>query len=301
MQQVQSRQKTLRAVLPHAPRVHDYADYRTFLKDWLTHAKKFRRISLKKFSDRAGLKSHTLPGMILRGDRRLTTDLAHAFGKAMELSARDLTYFEKLVRFQEARTQSEKIAQYISLASQKSAISNSAFKRVADYARYYSDWHVTAIRELAYLPGFKANPEWIQKKLKNTITIAQANEALATLQELKLIEAQADGTLRAGPGSIDHPSEGPNYVLRNYHVKILERAREAALNEPVEQRTLSALTLPVSEAQYAKIQERLEEFRKEICLSVSQDSNPADRVVTISMQLLSLTDSTDSPLLENSQ
>ncbi len=84
-------------------------------------------------------------------------------------------------------------------------------------------------------------------------------------------------------------------------MKILERAREAALNEPVEQRTLSALTLPVSEAQYAKIQERLEEFRKEICLSVSQDSNPADRVVTISMQLLSLTDSTDSPLLENSQ
>lgn len=90
------------------PDLFNYLDYRHFLRDWLTAAKKHYGFSYRVFSRRAGLKSPSLYKMVMDGERDLIEGSLHKFLEGLSLSAKEKEYFATLVLFNQARTEEHK-------------------------------------------------------------------------------------------------------------------------------------------------------------------------------------------------
>jgi hypothetical protein len=90
------------------PNLFNYLDYRHFLRDWLTAAKKHYGFSYRVFSRRAGLRSPSLYKMVMDGQRDLIEGSLHKFLEGLSLSVKEKEYFATLVLYNQARTEEYK-------------------------------------------------------------------------------------------------------------------------------------------------------------------------------------------------
>ena len=89
--------------------------------------------------------------------------------------------------------------------------------------RYVSNWYFPAIREMANLPDFQPNPEWIVERIYPKITKKQARDALETLQELNMLVIHDDGSFSCQDGLIVTPDEVFGLAVHTYHKQMLAR------------------------------------------------------------------------------
>lgn len=88
--------------------VFEYRNYRAFLRYFYQRGKANRTLSLRSFSQRAGLRSPNYLKLVIDGDRNLTPQVAARFAKACELSGEAADYFCDLVAFNQARSALER-------------------------------------------------------------------------------------------------------------------------------------------------------------------------------------------------
>ena len=67
------------------------------------------------------------------------------------------------------------------------------------FFKYISQWYHVAIREMALLPDFSTEPEWIQKRLHAPVPLQQIREALRFLLESGYLIQKKNGMVRSGP------------------------------------------------------------------------------------------------------
>ena len=280
-----------------APHIFDYRDFRSFLKDWFGWKKQVSRgYSGATFARKAGLQSHTLLGMVIRGERNVGYHTIRSFTKALSLKGREKIFFEKLVLFNQAETSEDRSDFFEQLVSLAEGSGREILTQLKDYARYLSHWYVAAVHELVLLEDFKADPEWISAKLKRKITKKEAAEAWDILLSLGMVRLDpASGRFAQIHVVMDFDSGEVNFAIRNFHKEFLDRAREAVDGEPIEERELSSLTLAVAQEDLPGLREKVKEFRKHINLiytkkNETRQTGKPDRVVSVNMQLLVLSD-----------
>jgi uncharacterized protein (TIGR02147 family) len=279
----------------HMPGVFDYQDYRAYLKDWLFWKKQVQPgYSAAIFARKAGIKAHTLLGMVIRGERNLSFDTIRHFGKGLGLTHAELTYFEKLVLFNQARGSEDK-AHYFNQVFNAARGSAKQIHVLHDHAEYFSHWYVVAVRELVVLDGFDPDPEWICRKLKRKITRKQAQEAWETVLRLGLVD-KLEPTAPGEPVRyalknplINVDSNHANFVLRKFHREFLKRADEAIDGEPIQERELSSDTLALSAEDAAALRQQIRDFSRRIHEMFPSSGAPKTELVALNMQLLSLT------------
>ncbi|HAR41649.1 MAG TPA: hypothetical protein DCS07_03305 [Bdellovibrionales bacterium] len=89
--------------------VYDYKSYRVFLKDfYLTQKRKNSSFSYAAFARQLGLSSPAHIQLILSGKRNLTIHNIHLVADALSFSINELEFFETLVHFTQAESNSEK-------------------------------------------------------------------------------------------------------------------------------------------------------------------------------------------------
>lgn len=276
------------------PSVFDFQDYRRFLKEWLFWKKQVQPgYSATIFARKAGIKAHTLLGMVIRGERNLSFETIRHFGKGVGLSQPELSYLEKLVLFNQARTSEDKAHYFKSLFSSARGQTKD-IRNLRDHADYFAHWYVVAIRELVVLKDFNPDPEWISRKLKRKVTRKQAQEAWETVVRLGLVE-QIDGVFRMTDQRIDVDTGHANFVLRKFHREYLRRAEEAIDGEPIHERELSSITLAVSPEDLAAIRTQVKEFRRKLHESFpSTDATKTD-LIAVNLQMLTLTQENEIP------
>jgi uncharacterized protein (TIGR02147 family) len=277
------------------PDVFGYQDFRVFLADWLQWKKNLQpHYSGALFAKKAGFNSHTLLGMVIRGQRNLSPTSIRAFVRALSLRGKEANCFEKLVLFNQARNAEDK-AYYL---EQLIAVSRGEGKDGAlqtwtqNYAAYLSHWYVVAIRELACVKDFVADPDWIAAKLQGRISRKQAEEAWSLLLALEMVEHDAADI---GKWRIVHPvleiNAGPVDVsLQSFNKEYLELAK-AAVDENesgLAGHEITTLTLGVEAKDLARLTEKVHEFRRQLNLEFSATSCPADQVIAVNVQILVL-------------
>jgi uncharacterized protein (TIGR02147 family) len=152
-------------------------------------------------------------------------------------------------------------------------------------ARYFSEWYIPALRELAARDDFRAEPAWIAGQMVPAITRAQARRALAVLVSLGLLVETSTG-LRRGHDLVS--SGGPlGQPLAAFHRAMLNRASEAIDLIPRDEREIASLTLCISQKKLLELKQQLREFRQRLLQTAELDDQP-DRVVQISFQLFPL-------------
>lgn len=278
------------------PKVFDYKDYRVFLRDWFQQKKGVQpSFSGALFAKKAGLNSHSLLSMVIRGERNLSPATIRNFSRALEFQNRESQYFEKLVLFCQSKNSDDKSYYLHQLQSLAQGQGKVMFDKIQNHASYLSHWYVVAIRELVATPDFKPDPDWMSVRLKRKITRKQAEEAWNILIELKMVTEDpvshkfkiAHPKLEIDPGSVD-------FAIRHFHKSYLERAKESIDGEKLEERELSSHTVAIGTEDLNRLKEKVKEFRKQLNLEFPADDSSRGQVVAVNMQVLVLTQSTQN-------
>lgn len=273
-----------------SPRVYDYRDYRKFLSEWLAWKKATQTsYSGTVFAKKAGLASHTLLGMVIRGERNLSYKTIQSFTKAIGLERHEREYFEKLVLFNQATNADEKSYQLSQLVHLGRSQGSSTLERLQDYSDFLSHWWVIALYELVNLHDFSEDPAWIARTLKRKIQPRQAERGLEILQRLGLVERDAKGRLTTAHAAIEIDPGEIDFAIRRFHREFLERTMEAVDGEALKDRELSSLTLSVDKEDLELVKERVREFRRALNLEFSSRSARKEHVVAVNIQALVLT------------
>lgn len=264
----------------------DYLDYRAFLRDYYAAKKaQGRGFSHRAFSRKAGLRSPNYLKMVMDGDRNLTNPMAERFAKALGLEGEAAEYFVDLVRFNQAKTASERNKSYQHLTSSRRY--KNAHRLDVAHAAYHSTWYIPALRELAARSDFQDDPAWIAKTLAPKISQTDATRALKTLIELGLLVRNENGRVTRGEAQVATERETSSLHIANYHRSMMERAAESIDLFPSQDRDISSLTLCISADGIRRFKERIQRFRTELLELESMEDEPT-QVVQINFQLFPL-------------
>ncbi|MEK6705272.1 MAG: TIGR02147 family protein [Bdellovibrionota bacterium] len=300
--EMQTREDGSKTPPPLAPAVMPelfcFQDYRKFLKEWFEYKKRVQPgYSGALFARQAGLSSHTLLGMVIRGERNLGYETIRSFIKALNLKAREKIYFEKLVLFNQAKSSEDRADYFEQLVTLAQGEGRGLLTQIQDYAKYLSHWYTAAVHELVNLDDFKADPDWIVRKLKRKITAKEATDAWALLLQLGMVKLNpVTGRFEVTNKAMDFDPGTVSFAIRNFHKEFLDRAKDAIDHESLEERELSSLTIALSEKELGELRQKVKEFRKAINLAFSTGAaNEAvtpekKHVVSVNTQVLLLTE-----------
>jgi uncharacterized protein (TIGR02147 family) len=265
--------------------VFDYLDFRAFLRDVYVDGKKRRGLSYRGFSRRVGLKSPNFLKRVIDGERNLTDEMAPRFAKALALDDEASAYFVDLVRFNQARTTTQRNTHYARITGSRRYRKTRKLE-LAD-AAYHATWYLPAIRELAARGDFRDDPKWIARTLIPPIAKSDAARALQTLLDLGLLVRDATGTIRQGDALVSTGPETVGLHIANYHRAMLERAAEAIDLVAPADRDISSLTLCLGEDGLRRMKDRIQRFRRELLELSTLDDDPV-QVVQVNFQLFPL-------------
>jgi uncharacterized protein (TIGR02147 family) len=266
--------------------VYGYLDYRAFLRDHYASKKaSSRAFSYRSFSKRAGVSSPNYLKLVIEGKRSLSPKMAERFGQACGLDAEATRYFSHLVAFNQAKTSVERAQYYDKLTGFKRY--QQAHKLELAHAAYYSEWFMPAIRELVALPQFREDSEWIADQLIPRISPVQAQRALDTLIQLKLVGRNAAGRLEQSDVLLSTGAETQGLHIVAFHRAMTQRAMEAIDLVPKPERDISSLTLLLGRGGLRLLKERVQQLRRELLELAALEKDP-EQVVQLNLQLFPL-------------
>src|SRR5947209_3022493 len=126
--------------------IYSYLDYRAFCRDFY----QFEKSNSPKFSFRVFAKKASIASSYLKhvidGTRNLSSEMSIKFGRGMDLSAKEIDYFENLVRFNKAASLEEKALYFERLRRKRAR----ALKPIglAEAVDLLTHWYVVAIKEI---------------------------------------------------------------------------------------------------------------------------------------------------------
>jgi len=269
--------------------VYNYLDYRRFLKDWFDAKKDAQpRYSHRAFARQAGQRSPSLLLSVMEGRRNLTAATTEAFIRALSLGAKDAAFFTLLVQLDQAKTPE---------------IRNQAWRRIAATRRflearqvegagmaYLSHWFIPATRELAMRPDFCAEAAWVARTLRPCISLAQAQHALDTLIDLGHLVVTASGKAKLVETTIATPHEIADLAVHNYHNGMIDRAREALVAVPAEERHYLGVTIGVPEELVAVLKTELNAFQSRVLDLCDGAESTRTQVYQLNLNLFPLSD-----------
>lgn len=265
--------------------VIEYQDYRQYVLDYYTERKRCSAFTWREFAKLAGFASGSYLKLVCDGKTRLVEEGAKKTAIAMGLLDFEFEYFVLLVKYENAKTDSQKKKifeeiQEITSAHKVKLLGSESFT-------YYESWVHSVIRELApAMPG--AKPLEIAKASRIPITAAEVSESLNFLVKNGFLTKdicgnyhQADRSLTTG--RLDYVS----VAVHSFIKQMGEFALDAFDKLPISERFFSGITMGVTEKSYKQVIDELMECRKRIVAIVSAEDE-TEKVCRLNMQLFPL-------------
>jgi uncharacterized protein (TIGR02147 family) len=267
--------------------IFEYVDYRFFLTDYVDQEKEVTRgFTFRSFARKAGLSASLLKD-ILSKRQNLTLTAMHKYAAAMKLVSKEIAYFEALVGFNNAATNSEKNRYFGEMVRLRG---RSAVKFLdSQQYEYFSEWYHAVVRELVTHAGMGCDPVAISRRIVPAVTVAKVRKSIQLLKDLGLIFESADGTWQAADKVVSSEYEIRSVALKNYHIGMLERAVDSLENCPSEKREFQGLTLSASRETFERMKERIRSFTDELLAMAAAEKKEAEEVYQINLQMFPFT------------
>ncbi len=265
----------------HKPGNRNFLDYRQFLVDELQRRQKRNpAYSLRAFSRDLGIGSSRL-SEIINSKVGLSEDRAVIIAEKLQLADAEKSLFVDLVQGEHARS---------SLAKQ------AALKRVRDrmlQARkiekedfsLISDWYNLALIELLNVDGLEHSVESFAKRLGIRETVIA--ETIERLKHLGYI-GMRDGRWIPTEPETTTDKDIPSMAIREYHRQILDKAKSAIEDVPLEKRDFSSAVFALNSKQLQYAKERIHAFRRSLVKDL-EEMPDKDGVYCLSLQFFELT------------
>jgi uncharacterized protein (TIGR02147 family) len=282
------RHSLLKEAVKKAMKLFNYLDYRQYLKDRYTEEKaKKGHFSHRYFARIAGLSSVGFLKMVMDGKRNLSPSTIHQFAKALKFNKKETAYFEALVLFNQAKEDRERDLYFERLTSLKPPARLTGIEK--DQYEYYTQKHFVVIREMVALPHFQDDPEWIAKRLSQTLKTKEVEHAIEVLLRLGLLKRNKAGKLVHSDTSLTTPAEVQSTEVYHFHQSMLNEAKDAMLKVKPELRDITALTIPIPLETLKEIKDKIREFREQMIDVINKGSDNYHDVYQLNIQLFPVT------------
>lgn len=264
----------------------EYLDYRKYILDYYTECKATSGFTWRAFAAKAGFSSPIYLKQVTEGKCNLSSAAAERVGKAMDLAGLDLTYFRQLVAFNHAKVDAERIHAF-KIMQNIAKSSKAKFLGGDDFA-YFQSWKAPVIREISEaMPG--ASAEEMAKECLPHITPGEVNNTMQLLLRLGLLVQDKDGRYHQTSNVISMADgELKKIAASKMQQEMGEFALDALQNLPLEERSMSGLTMRISKDTYKELVKEIANFRKKVIAIASADK-AEDQVYRLNLQLFPLT------------
>lgn len=251
------------------PDIYSAEDYRSFLRDFFESKKaKNSKYSFSVFSRFLGFTSRSFIQDVISGKKNISLESLDKFRVLFPRRVDSFEHFRKLVLRDQTKKDTERAYYDSQIIFERSK--NKHEMPSHDYS-LYSDWYFVPIFFLACDPSFQCDTDWIAKKLIFKVSKESIRKAVDVLYELKYWEIDSGGKTRPRFDVISSHAEADRNILKIFHSRMIELARQACEFQ-FNERILNATTLLVDETQLNEIREKIFKF-KETELSEYQTSN----------------------------
>lgn len=260
---------------PKVLALHEYADYRSYLKDWYKHRQQIDgKLSYRRLAQDIGFKSPGHFSLIVNGKANLSLKILDRFIRYLGLNKKESEYFQTLVLYNQAKGLDDKTRYFDRLLSFRQF----RFRSIsASQYEFYEKWYYSAVREVLAVHTFKGDFKALGKAIEPPITAEEARKSIETLKRLGMINRDAQGAYHRVDPVISSGTETPTIAVQSLLVQSLDLAKHALDSIPREERILSTATVSVSRQTFEEIREEVRALRKRILEAAQKDPKP-DRI-----------------------
>jgi uncharacterized protein (TIGR02147 family) len=275
--------------------IFEYLDYRKFLRDFYEEKKKQNYFySFRYMAQKIGM-DHSLLVKVLLGKRHITAECTRELAVLCSFSAIEAKYFETLVNFDKARSESQSKIYFEKLLSLKQHTSRQVD---ADHYEYFKKWYYSAIRSLLDFYEFNGdNYKNLGKKLNPRISENEAREAIELLVKLGFIRKNSEGFFKPSEAHVSSGGKWHSLAIKNYQKETIALSLSSLDRDPRKARDISSVTMSITKEGMEQIREIIKECRGAIIKRVDEmNEAKRDRVYQLNMQFIPLTqDDSEDP------
>lgn len=265
--------------------IFDYLDYRKFLKDFYQARKKEASFfSYRYFARRIGM-DYSILIRITQNTLHLSSKKIGTVAEACELQGKQKEYFENLVRFNKAKSQSDCKLYFEKLLSLKSLKSDILLQSQYEF---FNKWYYTALWTHLHQVPFKGNFSELGNRLDPPLSARDTRQAVKLLERLELVERDEKGFLRARGKNLTTGEEWRSLAIAQYQKTMIELGHESLERFQKQFRDISTVTINLPKEAVTEFREIIAEFRKSVIKMAESYSSPND-VYQMNIQLFPLT------------
>lgn len=263
-----------------------YTNYRHFLRDFYDAQKASKKgYSYRAFSKAAGFTSPNYLKLVIDGERNVSPEAIQKISQVLKLSGTMATYFEALVKMNQAASDEERLAYFETLKK----ITPSAKKRSLEASglEYLSSWLHAVLREMTILHDFRDDPYWIARRMHGKASAQEILKSFHFLLQEGYIEKTPEGRYQPKDNVVLSSDEIRSLAIRNYHRQMLELARESLDGQSLDEREFGALTIILAKEHLGELKGRMKAFRQELhawALAKNQE-RAGDQVVQVNSHM----------------
>jgi uncharacterized protein (TIGR02147 family) len=264
--------------------VYEYTNFIEFLKDFMEFKKKANKsFSLRSFSRSAGFASVSLMPMLLKGQRKITTDTLHKLIQALKLNKKESEYFESLVYFNQCQDDEQRDHYFEKLRKLRPKTKANEINQ-SQYD-FFTKTFYGVIHQMVLLKDFKEDYEWIAKRIYPTIKPNEVKHAIDIMIYLNLLKRNAEGKLEHTSESITTPEEVGTFEVYQYQYNMINGSKRALVNLPPHMRDITSVMLPVPKTHIKEFKEKIASFREEMVDWINALQTPYEEVYQLNIQL----------------
>jgi uncharacterized protein (TIGR02147 family) len=259
-------------------------NYRDILNEYfLIRRESNPNYSLRAFASDLDIPSSNL-SCVLNGKQGLSEKSASQITEKLNITGEERSHFVDLVLATDARSKKEKILARGRLRGYQQSSKKSLQE---DYFKLISEHYYYTILELLTLSQFQSDHKWIAAQLgvdKKTV-----DTAMARLVRLNLVECKDKQYISTGV-QLDTTFDIPSYFIKKHNVQILNKAKDSLLEQSVDIRETSTLTIAMNVDDLGYVKKRIREFRNDIDkeLMLRSKKKGANRVYNLAIQFFDL-------------
>lgn len=265
--------------------IFSYNDYRLFIRDFCAEKRKTNpHFSYRYLSLKLGIRSPGFLSWVVQGKRSISGQLIIKIAQAFKLKTVQAEFFEHLVHYNQAKDADQKQYHYVKL---------SGFRRgkiapvTADQYEFYSTWYHAALRELVAICPIDGDHRRTASLLRPSITAAEARDALALLERLRMVRKNSRGIYERCDAVISSMEPRDPDPIRQFQSMCMDLAKAALIRIPREERDISTLTLSIDGKTVGLMREKVSALRSELLEMARQVEGP-EVVMQLNVQLFPL-------------
>ena len=218
---------------------------------------------------------------VMKGQRNLTKPVVMKVARAIGLNEAETEYFENLVFFNQAKSQSDKTFYFSKILNKRK---NARVKSLNDAQyEFFNTWYHSVVRELIMLISPNADAAKLAKLLVPPVGTIQVRKSLKLMLDLGLIKKNKEGNYEQCEAFIAAGGPVRNLAIVNFQKAMLALAAQAWDFFPENEIHMNTVTVAISEDLVEPIAQEIAVFKKNVLSMVANDKKPAIRAYHINV------------------